>query len=112
MLNFLQRSNLTLNQLEQINNELLQLSEDKSLSNVYELSNFEGVDILSSSDGFIDKIINLDSSTYYSTILLDIIKNKESFSLDIFQLFENYLSKRFQNIKTLEEKQDFLNNLH
>lgn len=85
----MQRSNLTSNQLEQINNELVQLSEDRSLSNVYELSNFEPVDILSSSDGFIDKIINLDTSTYYSTILLDIIKNKESFSLDIFQLFEN-----------------------
>lgn len=106
--NFLQRLSLTTGQLIEVTQELSVLLEDRSLINLSELENFEIIDILSSSDGFVEKIVNLEISTYYHTILFDIIKNKECFSLEIFQLFENYFSTRFKNATTLEDKQELL----
>ena len=99
---------MTIEDLGEVSQELIVLLEKRSLINLVELENFQIIDILSSSEGYVDKIVNLETSTYYHEILFDIIKNKESFSLDIFQLFENYFSTRFKNATTLEEKQDLL----
>lgn len=44
-------------------------------------------------------------------ILSDIIDNDQTFSLEIFQLFEVYFSNKLENARTLEEKQNILNQL-
>ena len=44
-------------------------------------------------------------------ILSVIVDNDQSFSLEIFQLFEVYLSNKLKNARTLEEKQNILNQL-
>ena len=108
---FLRKVDLTSEQLQNVLKELSFILNERSLSNIEELSDFKPVDVLSSSDGFLEKIAVLDTSTYYTTLFSDILTNPESFSLEIFQLFENFLSQKFKNFTTFKEKQNFLNNI-
>ena len=108
---FLRKVNLTPEQLQNVLKELSFILDERSLSNIEELSNFKPIDVLSSSDAFLEKIVVLDTSTYYTTLFSDILTNPESFSLEIFQLFENFLSQKFKNFTTFKEKQDLLNTI-
>lgn len=90
---------------------MIERINERSLLHISDLSDFRATDIMSSGDGSIAKISTLDTSVYYTEILVNMLENEDNIYLEIFELFEKFLSGKFSNLQTFEEKQNFLNPL-